>query len=259
MRAVGMQVLTDQTKAKRPGVVIYGVGDAAHRLEVSGHNEDDTVGVRAEDQDADNVPEHRTIDVMLGSKFSKSDAEKFVHDLVSNPENQARLLYVIFNREIWSASRGWTKRVYEGDNPHTDHVHASGEADADEVSKPWILSDWGSAPTTTPAPSTPVLLDVDGELGPKTIRRWQQVMKTPVDGVISEPVSDLVKAVQRRLKETVDRSLVVDGYGIVQNGQRYKTIGALQRYLKSPVDEVLDVPKSECIKALQRRLNENRF
>jgi hypothetical protein len=254
-----MQVLTDQTKAKRPGVVIYGVGDAAHRLEVSGHNEDDTPGVRAEDQDADDIPEHRAIDIMLGTKFTKADADKLVHDLVTDPANRARLLYVIFNRQIWSASRGWTVRPYEGTNPHTDHVHASGEADADDNRNPWNLSDWGPVPTTKPVPSTPELLIVDGELGEKTIKRWQQVMKTPVDGVISFPKSALVIAVQKRLKETVDRNLVVDGLGIIQNGKRYKTIGALQRYLKSPVDEVLSVPKSECIKALQRRLNENRF
>jgi hypothetical protein len=83
-------------------------------------------------------------------------------------------------------------------------------------------------------------------------------MGTTVDGEISSP-SELVKAVQRRLKLTVDHRLVVDGYGIRQNGMRYKTVGALQRYLKSPVDEVIDTPVSEVVKALQRRLNEGKF
>lgn len=113
----------------------------------------------------------------------------------------------------------------------------------------------------TQVPQVPVAfqqLVVDGELGPKTIRRWQQVMGTKVDGVISNP-SDLVKAVQRRLKATVDSSLVVDGKGIVQDGKPYKTVGALQRYLKSPVDMRMSSPKSQVVMALQRRLNENRF
>jgi peptidoglycan hydrolase-like protein with peptidoglycan-binding domain len=106
--------------------------------------------------------------------------------------------------------------------------------------------------TTTP------LLSVDGKLGPKTISKWQKVMGTPVDGVISNP-SRLVMAVQRRLKATVDSRLVVDGVGIFQDGKRYKTAGALQRYLRVPVDEIISTPVSETVKALQRRLNENRF
>lgn len=257
MRARGIQTLTDNIKAKRPGVVIYGVGDDAHRLRTSGHNEDDTAGVNAEDQDSDNVKEHRAIDVMVRSKFTNSDADKLVHDLVTNPVNQARLLYVIFGRTIWSRTRNWVSRPYDGEKH--DHVHISGEADADENVSSWVLSNWGPAPGTPLPPSTPLQLVVDGELGPKTIRRWQQVMKTEVDGIISEPYSALVAAVQRRLKDTVDRSLVVDGHGIVQNGRRYRTVGALQRYLKTPVDERLDTPSSETIKALQRRLNLNKF
>lgn len=109
-----------------------------------------------------------------------------------------------------------------------------------------------------PAPVSFEQLVLDGDLGPKTIRRWQQVMGTKVDGVISDP-SELVKAVQRRLKATVDSSLVVDGRGIVQNGKPYKTVGALQRYLKSPVDMRISPNRSQVILALQRRLNENRF
>jgi hypothetical protein len=139
MRAKGMQVLTNQVKAKRPGVVIYGIGDDAHKLEVSGHNEDDTPGVRAEDQDADTIPEHRAIDVMLGPSFSKADALRLVGDLVQYKNNTDRLLYVIFDGRIASRSAGWVTRAYQGSNPHTDHVHVSGEADADDNITPWEL------------------------------------------------------------------------------------------------------------------------
>lgn len=258
MRAHGIQVLTDQVKAKRPGVVIYGIGDDAHKLEVSGHNEDDTAGVRAEDQDADTIPEHRAIDVMIGSRFTSADAKALFDDLRSNADNQKRLLYVIFDRHIASASRGWTVRPFEGD-PHTDHVHVSGEADADEVVDPWTLSDWGSAPSVPLPPSIPLQLDVDGKLGPKTISRWQQVMGTPVDGVITPGDSMLVRAVQTHLNKYVTPRLVVDGDGIYQNGKRYKTIANLQQYLRVPVDSFLSVPVSETIKQLQRRLNTNKF
>jgi hypothetical protein len=117
--------------------------------------------------------------------------------------------------------------------------------------------------TPSPSPSTPSSpqrddLEVDGKLGPLTITKWQQVMGTPVDGVISSP-SDLVRAVQRRLNATVDHRLVIDGYGIKQDNHRYKTVGALQRYLGSPVDEVMSSPVSLVVKALQRRLNSGKF
>lgn len=127
----------------------------------------------------------------------------------------------------------------------------------------WARLDGNPTPSTPPSspstpPSTTAKLVVDGALGPKTIAKWQKVMGTPVDGVIS-PVSDLVVAVQRKLKSTVDHRLVIDGVGIRQDGRRYKTVGALQRYLGSPVDEVMSKPVSEVVKAVQRRLNTGRF
>lgn len=42
-------------------------------------------------------------------------------------------------------------------------------------------------------------LKLDGKLGPKTIGALQRYLKSPVDGVISEPVSEVIKALQRRL------------------------------------------------------------
>jgi len=109
-------------------------------------------------------------------------------------------------------------------------------------------------PPTTPAPvSHTTSLTVDGQLGPKTITRWQQIMGTPVDGKISTPTSDLIKAVQNRLRVSVDHRLLVDG----KLGP--KTIAALQRYLKSPVDGKISTPKSQMVMALQRRLNTGKF
>lgn len=260
MRSKNMVVLTNQVKAARPGTTIYGIGNDAHKKEVSGHNEDDTAGVRAEDQDSDNIPEHRALDFMIGSNFSKTDANHLVADLVSDPENRKRLLYVIHDHKIWSASRNWAVRDYDGSNPHTDHVHASGEADDDDNEKPWNLPRLtGTAAPKPPSAPKPGQLEVDGELGPKTIAKWQKVMGTPVDGVISEK-SSLVRKVQERLHATVDHRLVVDGDGNSLDTNAYrKTIAALQRYLKSPVDGIISTPKSLVIMALQRRLNEGRF
>ena len=94
----------------------------------------------------------------------------------------------------------------------------------------------------------------DGDLGPKTIRRWQQVMGTTVDGVISTPKSSLILAVQRVLH-------AAKGTGVVPSTGRLDkvTITALQRYLGTTADGVISKPKSSVIVALQRRLNEGRF
>ncbi len=121
--------------------------------------------------------------------------------------------------------------------------------------------DWSriSVPAEPATPKPPVLLVVDGQLGPLTIKKWQKVMKTPVDGVIDDKNSDLVKAVQQKLRATVDHNLVVSGTGIRQDGKQTKTVEDLQRYLGVPIDKKIVRPSSNTVKALQRRLNEDRF
>lgn len=171
MRAKNLQVLTAQVEAKHPGVVIYGIGDAAHKLETSDHNEDDTPGSKSEQTDADNNPEHRAIDVMIGSKFSKSDAVSLKNDLVTKPANKARLKYVILFDKIYSAKRDFAEAPYTGE--YHNHVHVSGNAANDEDGSSWEL---GGTPTPTPAP-TPAPPSVRTlELGSKgdDVRHLQQ-------------------------------------------------------------------------------------
>jgi hypothetical protein len=101
----------------------------------------------------------------------------------------------------------------------------------------------------------------DGQLGPHTIRRWQQYMGTPQDGVITQPPghSSLVVAVQNYLNHKINAGLRVDGQGIAQNGHVYNTVRALQRYLGTTQDGKLSSPVSQAVRALQRRLNNNAF
>lgn len=140
MRARNMQALTDAIKRRHPGVIIYGIGDDAHALRVSDHNEDDTPGVLAAQQDADSNPEHRAIDVMLGAAFTKSQAYQLIDDLLADPTARARLRYIIFDGWIWSRSNGWTRHEFEGD-PHRDHPHISGWAADDENAAAWPAVD----------------------------------------------------------------------------------------------------------------------
>lgn len=198
------------------------------------------------------------MDHMLNHTQGKPVLDFMVHneaagDWVRNYiwEHRARLglKHVIWEQHITSTvvSPGVRRKMSDRGDPtanHFDHVHSE-----------WFA---GTYTPVSPAPSNGHLT-VDGELGPKTIKKWQQVMGTTPDGVITPGNSDLVRAVQRRLRATVNSNLSVDGDGIYQNGRYYKTVAALQTYLGTGVDGKLSTPKSEAVKALQRRLNENRF
>lgn len=115
-------------------------------------------------------------------------------------------------------------------------------------------------------------LAVDGKAGNKTIKRWQEVMGCEVcDGVISnqfvayKPIlkgimnnaieynnnprphySPFIKAVQKRIGATPDGWI---GHEFVRK---------LQQYMGTGVDGELWNP-SDCIKAVQRSLNDGRF
>lgn len=99
----------------------------------------------------------------------------------------------------------------------------------------------------------------DGKLGYNTIKRWQQIMGTGQDGVISTPVSDLVTAVQKELNLKINAGLTVDGNGVFQDGKFYHTAKALQQYLGTPQDGIISTPVSQAVKALQIRLNTGSF
>ncbi len=139
MRARNMQRLTEQLQAKHSGVVIYGIGDEAHKRSPSDHNEDDTPGSKAEQQDADGNPEHRAIDVMHGRAFIAANAWALVVALVTLAVNQRRLKYVIYDGWIWRRNGGWVKEVYTESDKHRTHVHVSGLAADDENGADWVL------------------------------------------------------------------------------------------------------------------------
>jgi hypothetical protein len=109
------------------------IGDLAHQSGVSGHNPDDTAGVRAEREDADTRPEVRAADV--DSQGVNMDAA--VAAILATPRDRDRLIYIIWNRHIWSASNGWRRATYTGDDPHDRHAHFSGHPDADDNGAPW--------------------------------------------------------------------------------------------------------------------------
>jgi hypothetical protein len=192
--------------------------------------------------------EHKTglaLDLMVHNEA----AGDWVRNYIWANRKRLRLRHVIWEQHITSTvnSPGVRRKMEDRGNAtanHYDHNHV------------WLFEGEYQAPDSgdkTPAPpKTDELLTTDGKLGPKTIAKWQKVMGTTVDGKIDDKNSELIKAVQRKLR-VVDPKLAVDG----DMGPR--TIRALQRYLKSPVDGFITKPSSLVIKALQRRLNEGRF
>jgi hypothetical protein len=151
MRARNMQSLTDAIKARFPGATVYGVGDAAHRLRTSDHNEDDTAGSKAAQSDADSTPEHRAIDIMLGSAFTRAQAYALIADLLADPAALRRLKYIIFDGWIWSRTNSWRKVAFDGDDKHRDHPHISGDAADDENAAGWPAVEEGDDMTPAQA------------------------------------------------------------------------------------------------------------
>jgi hypothetical protein len=133
-RSKSIDALYRNIKAVWPGVVVGWIGDPAHATRVSGHNPDDTPGVRAELTDADTLQEVRSLDVMFGPAFDGGDARALVSALIT-PSSRARLFYVIHDEATWGRP-AWTREDYDGD-PHTTHVHISGWVDDDANGADW--------------------------------------------------------------------------------------------------------------------------
>lgn len=125
------------------------LGNAAHQLEVSDHNRDDTAGSKAAYNDHDGVPEVRAIDVDNNLNITvegySDPMEGVVQYLLRRCRSGAeqRLQYIIYYRRIWSASSGWVQETYTGTSAHTEHAHFSGRHNGayDNKNQSWTLEE----------------------------------------------------------------------------------------------------------------------
>lgn len=107
------------------------VGDTSHQARKSDHNPDwdDDGQIRAIDIDVNGI-----------------DVAELLEETLKEP----RLAYIIYNRRIASATQDgtpWNWEPYDGDNPHTGHVHFSIKhtRSAETNTSRWL---GGGAPTT---------------------------------------------------------------------------------------------------------------
>ena len=141
------------------------IGDTAHQASSSGHNPDDTAGSKAERQDADSKPEVRAADA--GANLRSNITMQMVVDaILATPADRNRLIYIIFNGYIWSASNGWKRAAYTGSDKHRSHVHLSGHPDSDEDGRLWtsILDLIGGNMALTDAQRDALLERLDGRI-----------------------------------------------------------------------------------------------
>lgn len=130
MLTPGMKNLGNQFNRRfknRDGRSDGAIGDYAHQQGRSGHNPDDTRHNNAEwDNDSDNTPEVRAIDVDSTLNEPGVSMQDVINHMRRLPGLSSVIRYMIYNRKIYSASNGFRPQSYSGSNPHTEHAHFSG-------------------------------------------------------------------------------------------------------------------------------------
>lgn len=107
------------------------IGDSAHQGSQSGHNPDESGN--AEFDDSDSTDEVRALDIDKDLNQRGVTMEMCFQLLLQKCRNGEIdwIEYIIYNRRIVSRNRGWLIRSYSGSNPHTEHMHISGNLGAD--------------------------------------------------------------------------------------------------------------------------------
>lgn len=125
--AKSLDKLRNQVNAAYPGrnkASDGTIGDAAHRAGQSDHNPDKNGVVRALD--------------LTHDMSSGMDAGALANAIIESRD--PRVSYLIWNKKILVPSwpSGWTWQAYNGDNPHTKHIHISVHGNFDDT-KDWRI------------------------------------------------------------------------------------------------------------------------
>lgn len=123
--AYSLERLRDQINAKAPerSKASDGtIGDAAHMSRSSDHN----AWIRTTDAEGRGIGVVSALDITHDPR-NGIDAGKLAEALKRSGDR--RLKYIISNSRIWNPSIQADWRPYDGDNPHTMHVHISVHSD----------------------------------------------------------------------------------------------------------------------------------
>lgn len=185
--ANSINVLRQEVNTAHPGRPTASdgtIGDAAHQQCVSDHNPNSAGVVTAWDITADT--------------WSDALAENFR----MRGSTDSRVKYVIWQRRITSAMHNWQWVAYNGEDPHTSHIHLSVSADPSQYDRtdPWGITDVISRTLFQGESGDDVraiqgrlnsrfgfFLIIDGEFGPKTtqaVESFQAREGLSVDGVV---------------------------------------------------------------------------
>jgi hypothetical protein len=127
----GLGTLIAQVKQANPGMVVGTIAGGGHvaTWPATDHAPEPDGSVDAGD-------------FMVGSKFTEAEADAFVAALVAHKDR--RIAYVIWKRRIVSSRMvdgraAWEWRRYNGDDPHTGHVHVSVNDKHESDNSAWNL------------------------------------------------------------------------------------------------------------------------
>jgi hypothetical protein len=103
------------------------IGDAAHQLNTSGHNPDDTAGSKAAwNGDPDTLAEVRAWDMDSDLGQPGVDAQDVVDHLRALPGLATVCRYMIYNHRQFHSRDGFAPTAYFGPSPHEEHIHFEG-------------------------------------------------------------------------------------------------------------------------------------
>lgn len=194
------------------------IGDVAHQLSVSDHN-DDEIG-RVPIRDADSKHEVHAYDADHDLRTPGLTMEDVVQHILRRCRSGAevRLRYIIYNRRIWEASNEWRERKYTGASPHTEHAHFSSSYDTarEANTSPWLVGLIDNA-----GGGNDVLVR-EGEGPSEDVKFWQYILQElgygtqlgEVDGEYGPKMSAAVNA-DRKARGTGPSDMITGWHGFV--------------------------------------------
>lgn len=202
----GLGTLISQVKQANPGMTVGTIAGGGHvaTWPATDHAPEPDGSVDA-------------ADFMVNKAFTESEANALVAALVAGRD--PRIAYIIWQRRIMSSRMvdghpAWTWRKYDGDDPHTGHVHLSVNDKHENDNSPWNLGGVMYKYEELSGYGLPILNYGDDDRlhdGYNGVGRAQSLLKyqgenVTVDGIYGDQVKAAVKRVCGGDGRRIDRA-----------------------------------------------------